>query len=108
MNPITNKHPSLPNFGKRSPVGKTYTGVLKKAYYFTNLGLLIGITAVFGVIKYRAWQADRDIVVIPDKVIQIIDITKIVPPPLDPTNNNFQTDPVAHSKIGRASCRERV
>ena len=99
MNPITNKHPSLPNFGKRSPVGKTYTGVLKKAYYFTNLGLLIGITAVFGVIKFRAWQAERDIVVIPDKVIQIIDITKIVPPPLDPTNNNFQTDPVAHSNL---------
>jgi len=99
MNPIAQKHPFLPNFGKRSPVGKTYTGVLKKAYYFTNLGLLIGITAVFGFIKYRAWQAERNIVVIPDRVIQIIDITKFTPPPLDPLNNNFQTDPVAHLNL---------
>lgn len=90
----------MPNFGKRSPIGNSYTGVLKKAYYFTNLGLLIGITAIFGFIKFQQWRAERNVLVIPDNPIQIIDITKFTPPPLDPANNNFQnTDPVARLNL---------
>jgi TonB family protein len=97
MNPIT-KYPSLPPFGKRSPVGKVYAGILKRAYYFTNLGLLVGITAVFGLIKYRQWQAERNTLVIPNNPIQIIDITKFTPPPIDPTNNNYlPTDPLTRT-----------
>jgi TonB family protein len=99
MNPVIREYPSLPSFGKRSPVGKVYAGVLKKAYYFTNLSLLIGITAVFGFIKYRAWQAERNFVVIPDHQIQIIDITKFTPPPLDPTNNNGQVTDIGVPKL---------
>jgi len=99
MNPVMNERPSLPSFGKRSPVGKSYSGVLKKAYYFTNLSLLIGVTAVFGFIKFRAWQAERNVVVIPDNHIQIIDITKFTPPPLDPSNNNGQVTDIGVPKL---------
>ncbi len=86
MNPHIPYAP-LPAIGKRSPINRAYVRTLKKSYYVANLCLLIGITAVFGWIRYRQWLADRNTVLIPDNHIQIIDITKFTPPPLDPQND---------------------
>jgi len=94
MNPHFS-YASLPNVGKRSPINRAYIRTLKKSYYVANLCLLIGITAVFGWIKYRQWLQDRNTVLIPDNHIQIIDITKFTPPPLDPANNGTTVDPIA-------------
>ncbi len=93
MNPH-NSYASLPAIGKRSPINRAYARTLKKSYYVANLCLLIGITAVFGWIRYRQWLQDRNTVLIPDNHIQIIDITKFTPPPLDPMNNNTTIDPI--------------
>lgn len=93
MNPH-NSYASLPAIGKRSPINRAYVRTLKKSYYVANLCLLIGITAVFGWIRYRQWLQDRNTVLIPDNHIQIIDITKFTPPPLDPMNNNTTIDPI--------------
>lgn len=93
MNPPT-MYPTLPRIGKRSPLNQTYVRTLKRSYYCANLLLLIGITVVFGWIKYRQWQADRNTILIPGSPPQIIDITRFTPPPIDPGNYNVGVDPV--------------
>jgi len=49
----------MPALGNRSPILKVYSRNLRRAYYFTNAGLLIVILGVVGFIKYQQWRQEE-------------------------------------------------